>query len=98
FAVFAGHGGTKQEPAAARKQLADPAAPDHGVAAAEQKAVARIAAVEHAEGEAVAAVVDVVEQGLVAACEVLRGEDDNVGLELNLAGAVARGQMKVDHG
>src|SRR5262249_25519613 len=52
--------------------------------------------VEEAEGELVTAIVDVVENGTIALRRILRGEKEDIGLELDLAVAIARRQIKVD--
>ena len=108
LAVVRGDRGAEQEPAVAGQQFADPAAPDDRVAAAEQEAVAGVGsrrrvvaaggAVEHAQRQLVAAVVDVVEDGAVALGGVFRREEEDVRLELDLAFRVARRQVQIDDG
>src|SRR5262249_28597728 len=92
-----------QHPAIAGQDLADPAAPDDGVAAAEEETVARFvrivapaAAVEHAEGQLVTAVVYVVENRSVALGPVLGGEKVYVRFEFNLAFRVTWGLVHIE--
>src|SRR5262249_10981997 len=106
LAVLAGDGRLEEHPVVAGEQFADPAAPDDRITAAEQEAVAGIAlgrrvvaapaAVEEPEGQFVAAIVDVVEDGTIPLRRVLRSKEEDIGLELDLAVGVPRRQVEID--
>src|SRR5581483_121360 len=106
LAVVRGDGRLEQHAAIAREDLADPAAPDDGIAAAHEEAIAFDAGlvevvaaageVEVAQEQLVAAIVDVVKRRPVALGRVLGSEDGDVRGELDLALGVARRLVEID--
>src|SRR5262249_36540631 len=62
-----------------------------------RRVVASAAAIEETQSQLVAAVVDVVEDGPVALRRILGREQEDVGLELNLALPIARSQVEVNN-
>src|SRR5262249_13807139 len=48
-----------------------------------------------AQGQLVAAVVDIIEEGAVALAGILRRQDDDIGLELDLAVGIARRPVEI---